>query len=744
MDKFRPDLKIIRQVQRGEVSFIVKDPVALKYYRFGTLEVSLFNYLDGTRDHAEVAGCLSIDTGMSLDGSMVAGFVEELKKKDLIERSGTEKSLLLLERLRKQRKLQAEEGAEGKDTLYMRFPFFDPDDLYNRIIKYIGFLWSRKFFVFYLVLFSLAATIIISNWATVSTGLTNLYSFQDKGLRDILMFIFVIFTVIVLHENGHGLTCKRYGGEVHEIGFMLIYFMPAFYANVTDTWTFESKAAKLWVTFAGAFVELIICSFASFVWYFSTPGYFTHDLAFTFMITAGLSSILINMNPLIRLDGYFALVDYLEIPKLGDDSTKYLGLLLRKYILRVPVELPKYDRRLKLILLTYGVLSFCYRIFILTLTLLFFNRQLGRLFPEMSVFIFPLVAYRLLRKKLKVTWKHVHNIYVDKKELLMKPKWLAIGSTTAAILLGLFLFLPVSYSHSATFIVEPTHQVPVRALTEGFVGSVLVHEGDVVRRGTLLAVMRDLDLEQKRDALKSQISVLNRDMFVQRAQGDTAQAIQSERQSVQLSEALAKIESELTNLNITAPIDGTVTTPGVEDKAGMMLKEGDELCQIANAEDLRARVVVDDWDIQDVEVGSRAVLRLNAGTTGNLQGQVASLAPASQLHQRLSPVAVREKELAEENSALKLAGFDGIGSTGAEASKKKRSAREQAESAADEATSPFEAPLTRFDALIALEGNNPKVKPGMAGDIKIYGRRRPLAVTVWQGLRAWFRSKILW
>src|SRR3989441_2437273 len=232
MDKFRPDLKVIRQVQRGEVSFIVKDPVALKYYRFGTLEVSLFKLLDGIRDHAQVAQSLAAETGITLDGSMVASFVEELKKKELIERSSAEKSLVVLERLRKQRKLKAETGAEGRDTLYMRFPFYDPDNLYNKIIKHISFLWSRKFFVVYLILFSLAATIIISNWDTVRTGLANLYSFQDKGFRDVVMFVGVLFTIIVLHENGHGLTCKRYGGGVHEIGVMLIFFLAGFYSNV--------------------------------------------------------------------------------------------------------------------------------------------------------------------------------------------------------------------------------------------------------------------------------------------------------------------------------------------------------------------------------------------------------------------------------------------------------------------------------------------------------------------------------
>lgn len=726
MDRFRPDLKIIRQVQRGEISFIVKDPVALKYYRFGTLEVSLFNLLNGARDHAQVAQALMAETGISLDGSMVASFVEELKKKDLIERSGTEKSLLLLERLRKQRQLKAEEGAGGKDTLYMRFPFYDPDDLYNRIIKHISFLWSRPFLFFCLFLFSLAAIIIISNWHTVSTGLVNLYSFEDKGLRDILIFIVVLFVVIVLHENGHGLTCKRYGGEVHEVGFMLIYFMPAFYANVTDTWTFQSKAAKLWVTFAGAFVELIICSIAAFIWYFSTPGYLTHDVAFIFMITAGLSSILINMNPLIRLDGYFALVDYLEIPKLGEDSSKYLGLLVRKYIFRVPVEIPKYDRRLKIIFLTYAVLSLVYRILIITLTLLFFNKHIGRLFPEMGVFIFPLVAYRLLRKKLRALWTSVHHLYLDKKELLMKRKWLAASSAGLALFLGLFLFLPLPYSYQGKFVIEPAEQITVRADVEGFVGGVLVKEGDMVNRGTMLAVMRDINLEQKRDSLKSQIALLNRTALVQRAHADTGKAIQSEQRSDELGREVAQTETQLARLQITAPVDGIVITPRVEDKVGGFLNKGAELCRLAPANGIRARVVVDDWDLGDVQVGAETLLRLSAGGTV-LQGRVVAVAPASQLQQRISPIAKPETE-ADKSRYSKI----------------KKSASEQEKAAADDATSPYEAALVRFDTLIALDGNSRVAKPGMSGDVKIYGEPRPLVVTIGRGLRNWFRSKIWW
>src|SRR4030095_6849332 len=374
MDKLRSDLLVIRQVQSGDVTYVVKDPVAMQYYRFGPLEHTVITHLDGLHEHADIAEALAAEAGVRLTGTVIGEFVESLKKKEVIERSAEEKSLVVLGRLRKERKLKVE--TENRDVLYMRFPAFDPDQLYNRLIKRIGFFWPRPFVMCCLALFSLAAIIILSNWPMISLGVSQLYAFQNKTVGDILMFIAVLFTVIVFHENGHGLTCKRYGGEVHELGFMLIYFMPAFYANVSDAWIFDTKAAKLWVTFAGAFVELIICSIASFVWYFSTPGYFLHDLAFTFMLVAGLSSILVNMNPLIKLDGYFALVDYLEVPNLSEDSSKYLGAIVRKYIFRAPAVIPDYTPRRRRILLTYGVLAFCYRIMILVVVMLFFNRHI--------------------------------------------------------------------------------------------------------------------------------------------------------------------------------------------------------------------------------------------------------------------------------------------------------------------------------------------------------------------------------
>ena len=743
MDKFRPDLKVIRQVQRGEVAYIVKDPLILKYYRFPEIAAKVFSYLDGTRTHEEVGQLVSAETGEQIPGSEVTGFVAGLKKLNFIEQSASEKSLLLLERLRKNRQQKAEEAADGGDENYMRFPLMDPDRLYNRIIKRIWFIWTPGFLIFSVVLFSLAAVILIANWEIVNAGLSQLWAFSDKGLRDILMFVGVLFFVIILHENGHGLTCKRYGGEVHELGFMLIYFMPAFYCNVSDAWTFNSKAAKLWVTFAGAFVELIICSIATFVWYFSAPGYFTHELAFTFMLVAGLSSIAINMNPLIKLDGYFALVDYLEIPNLSEDAATYVTALASKHIFRVPVAIPSYNQRMKRILFVYGVLSFFYKVFITCVMLILFYRIVSFFFPESGIFIFPLIAFRLLKKKLRAPLNGIRFLYQDKKEVLMKPKGLVLAMIIVIAVVGLFAFMPLPYSHRATFVIEPVETIPVSAATEGFLANILVKEGDTVTRGSLLAVMRQRDLEEKRNSLQTQIAVMGRSILVQRAQGAVAESLVSAHRRTQLNQQLADLDTQLARLNITAPDEGVVVTPKVEQKVGVMLKQGDQFCEIAKSGSVQARIRIDDWNLADVALGAPATLWLNAAHGRTLNGHVARLAPASELHQRLSPSL--DEEALGDSQARTYSGEATVvkASSGKTTPKRKRSAREEAEAVADEATSPFMAPLTRFDALIQIAAD-PTIKPGMSGEAKVYGARRPLAVTLWRGIRDWFRSRVWW
>src|SRR5262249_44493294 len=188
--------------------------------------------------------------------------------------------------------------------------------------------------------------------------------------------------------------------------------------------------------------------------------------------------------------------------------------------------------------------------------------------------------------------------------------------------------LPLPYWRHTSFVIEPAERVPVRASEAGFITNVLVKEGDAVRRGALLAVGRDADLEQMRDALRSQIGVLDRRILIASAQEQAAETLETQRRRQQLGDDLAKTEARLRRLDLTAPADGVVVTPRLEDRVGAMLKPGERFCEIASTGALRARVTVDDWDLGDVAIGARASLRFNAATDQELGGHIASIAPA--------------------------------------------------------------------------------------------------------------------
>src|SRR5258707_5244839 len=135
--------------------------------------------------------------------------------------------------------------------------------------------------------------------------------------------------VVTLHEFAHGLTCKHFGGHVREIGFILIFFQPAFYCNVSDAWLFPQKSHRLWVTFAGAYFEIFLWAIATFVWRVTDPNTVINYLALVVVATSAVKTFF-NLNPLIKLDGYYLLSDFLEIPNLRQRAFGFLGGLFRR------------------------------------------------------------------------------------------------------------------------------------------------------------------------------------------------------------------------------------------------------------------------------------------------------------------------------------------------------------------------------------------------------------------------------
>ena len=339
--KLRADLKVSEQTFGEEKSYVVKIPETASYSRYGICEYSLLQLCDGTRTVAEIAKAMRENfPERPLTDEQVAEFLDGMDA-DIWERSLGERNLAILEKIREERK----ERLDRSSLLYIYFSAWDPDKLLERVHPYLRWLFTREFVVLSIVLFVLGALIVCGDFARIRQDTEEFYSFTGKSAYDIWIFWVLLFFVSGIHEFGHGLTCKHFGGEVHQMGFMLIYFMPSFYTDCTDMHMFDRMSKRLWTVFAGVWVELVLCSLATLVWFFSPPGSLVGDLGYKTLLLTGVSGVFFNLNPLMKFDGYFALSQYLEIDNLREDSLEYLKVWVQRVLLRRDVDPAAVGRR---------------------------------------------------------------------------------------------------------------------------------------------------------------------------------------------------------------------------------------------------------------------------------------------------------------------------------------------------------------------------------------------------------------
>src|SRR6476620_9701843 len=356
--KLRDDLVLVEQTYRGEQSFIVKDPESRKYFRFRPLEIRVMQALDGQHTPAAAADLLRAN-GVPVSAAGVEKFAAKLTGMGLCQRTLAEQSVLLMERLRAERRRRLSPRVFQGDIFRIRWSVGDPDELLNRWLPRLRFCFTRAFLGLSVALFLVYFLIVAIRWSEFSSALADLYTLR-VGIGDLVVLWLTGTVIIAIHELGHGFTCKYFGGEVHEIGAMLIYFEPAFFCNVNDAWTFPELRARLWVTAAGSWIQLVIASLGAIVWWAATPDTLISHIALCAVLIGGVTTIAMNANPLIPLDGYFALSDFLEVPNLRQRAFAHLAWLAKTRVLRLDAPAPPADEREQRIFLIYSLLAAWY------------------------------------------------------------------------------------------------------------------------------------------------------------------------------------------------------------------------------------------------------------------------------------------------------------------------------------------------------------------------------------------------
>jgi len=631
--RLRPNLLMSRQCQAGQTCYVVKDPVSLAYFRLDDRQHFLIGLMDGVRTLEDIRQEYQRQfRPQSLSLEETEHFTSLLLNSGLAQNESSTAGAQLFERSQKQRRALRLDAI--LNFLNIKVPLFDPDRLLGRLLPWVRWAFSPGFVVLGLGLMLAALGLLVTHWAEFLARLPGMYEWLHW--QNLLCLWLVLGTVKVLHELGHGLCCKAMGGEVHEMGLQLLFFFPALYCDVSDSWMLDRKSRRIAISLAGIFVELMIAASATFVWWATDPESVAHTLALALMIVCSVSTICFNANPLMRFDGYYVLSDWLEVPNLSAQASRVVQAgMLRWLGIDVPPEVSPVATR-KGLLALYAVAAYVYRWVVLAglfcilygfleprkLAVLWFTLALGGL----AVFLgWP--VFRLARAIQQ------QGRFPDVKPARL---WLSMAILATIALVVWIVPLPFKVQGVALLQVEPD-QVQRVGLTElgGFLKELLVEDGQQVHAGDVLGILANPDLE-----IKLRINEADQALRLQQKNVLLAQPANSVAAESQVAEGLQQAEFDVAalaqehallreqqaRLILRAPCGGTVLGLCAREDKGKWLERGTELCRIGNVQALRAVLLVPPEDQELVGPGTRAWVRVHGGGSGRLPGIVTEIA----------------------------------------------------------------------------------------------------------------------
>jgi putative peptide zinc metalloprotease protein len=483
--KVRPDLQVFEQKYEGKLYHVVKDPVCLRYYRFNKQEYFVFHLFDGEHTMEEVQQAFEEEfTPQRLEHNDLEGFARQLVTAGLVQNEQPGAGRHLFTRRAKQRRMKR--FAALTNILYLKIPIFDPDRILNWLYKRLWWIFTYTFMAAS-VLFMLAAVVHVT--LHFDTFYAKLPAYQEFFTWNSVLYMWLSLGVVkIIHEFGHGLSCKAFGGECHEMGVLLMCLSPALYANVTDAWTLADKWKRIIISFAGIYVELVIAAAATFVWWY-TPAYpVVNNIALCIMVLCSVSTVVFNANPLMRFDGYYILSDWLEIPNLREKANRYLNnTFLEKCLgVEVPPE-PYMAPGRKVLFVVYAVASWVYKWVIMFGILWFLADFLG---PKLKILSQMLAILSLASMFIWPMYRVVKNIRQRGRLPDMKRARVYITLTVFAGLIAAFFLvpLPVSRVHETGLVVmDPDAVEPVGVTTSARMTSLEVSPGQYVRKDQVLA-----------------------------------------------------------------------------------------------------------------------------------------------------------------------------------------------------------------------------------------------------------------
>ena len=625
--KLDPGLIASENIEDGEPVVVALIRGRDQIFRFNPQVWRIIELFDGERSWDDVAELLVQQYGVRYGVDDLRDFTAGLDDIDFWYRTPLERNIALQQKLESGRHQHAHRKSKWGDVAHMQFSAWDPDRYFDRVYPWLRWIYTTWFAVVCAALLAFMTYVFVANWGEIGRDTLLFYNFTQKSAADLAEFWVLFLILAFFHESAHGLTCKHYGGQVHKMGFHLIYLTPAFFVDVSEAWVYADRWQRFITILAGIGIELFFCALASIVWWGTPPGSGAHDLAYKIMLITGVAVVVVNMNPLIKLDGYYAFAEIIGFSDIKEKSTAYLSGLVKRKIFRLPVEIDFVPRRRRAGYLTYAILSGVYSYVLLLVVIRFFWNICSKFDPQWAFVPALVLALLIFRNRIRTFFRFMHTVYLDKRDRIHS---LLSASRIAAALavFALLIFLPVWHETiTARFLLEPGQFAVVRTGVPGLVTAVLAREGKQVHAGDPLLTMANAHIESSLQASRERVDLTGVQQVQQLLLHDNfGPALRAQR----LAGAQAAISSEQADqLVAKSPIDGVVTTPQLSDLAGSYLDAGVPVARIADLRSMRVLIYVPEYEVGRVRPDARVSLQMDG-----------SFIPRRASVERIAPLAV--------------------------------------------------------------------------------------------------------
>ncbi len=562
--RMRKDIRAVPHLGSGGTAWMrLEDDCLSRFHRIGVPEYEFLLRLDGVTsiDDARQKAAAACRHRSSLSPEQAESILLWAANEGLIEgHRDTAK---------------ARDVKRGNSLMWIRLPLFTSEANWDALTRWFGWLFRRSGFIFWFAMLAMAMVSVLMEW--------------ERFARDIagvlvpgswLWFAGVWLLLKLAHEAGHLVCCRTYGGKVGEIGVAWMLLAPVAYVDLTDVYRIRSKSARIMTSLAGVYIEVLIASLAMIGWTQTNSPAIGHAWVCIAM-TAGVSSIIFNLNPLMRLDGYHAVCDWLGRPHLANDGTQAAGHFLKWLVLG------KKDTRTvpSTPLVLYGMSAFLYRMVVVVGLIAAAKSMYGRTGLV-------IVTVIVLSASLPRLWNSLQRLLA---EISLRPAVLlrvAMGLTFICTAVALIRHLHREYVSGWSAVVEYADDSPIRCISEGKLIRVLAVEGQQVVAGMPLIEFENLELVAQLTGAEIELAAGTTHWKSLRESQKIAEAESQRQANEAIQERLVHLRSQVQGLILCAPRTGRLVAFELMNQVGRWFEEGDAMGYVADETKKKAIVAI--------------------------------------------------------------------------------------------------------------------------------------------------------